>query len=226
MPILDDWPAYVQVCGDPASGGRSTPEVRRHPLESPEAEERNGLLVTSVANTALDVVLESEFAPAVATVDWALWRKNAFRVTAADIRHQLDARTLRYRRRHAETVIDFATGLSDSFGESMTRAVICQLGYPIPELQVRFSDRQGNMDVDYFWRAQRKIGEFDGAAKYMRAEYSNNLTPGQIVWQEKKREDRLRRQCDGVIRIIWSETRNPSILDVQLREFGLRPSPR
>ena len=46
------------------------------------------------------------------------------------------------------------------------------------------------------------------------------------VWREKKREDRLRRQCDGVIRIVWEETRNPRQLDLLLRESGLRPSPR
>lgn len=226
MPILDDWPADVHVCGVPAAGGRSSPGVRRQQLVSPHVEERDGLLVTSVADAALDVALQSEFAPAVATLDWALWRKNAFRVTAAEIRQRLDDRALRYHRRHAETALALATDLSDSFGESMTRAVIHQLGYPAPELQVRFSDRQGNMDVDYFWRAQRKVGEFDGAAKYMRAEYLNNLTPGEIVWREKKREDRLRKQCDGLLRIIWSEARNPRLLDTQLRDFGLRPSPR
>lgn len=182
------------------------------------------MLVTSVASTTLDVVLESDFAPAVATLDWALWRKNAFRVSAADIRRELDARNPRYRLRHAESTVEFATDLSDSFGESMTRAVIHELGYPVPELQVRFTDREGNMYVDYFWPSERKVGEFDGAAKYMRPGYSNGLAPGQIVWREKKREDRLRKQCNGVIRIIWSETRNPRLLDYQLREFGLRPT--
>lgn len=110
----------------------------------------------------------------------------------------------------------------------MTRAVFHELGYPLPELQIRFSDRHGDMFPDYFWRKERKVGEFDGAEKYLRPGYSAGLTPGEIVWREKKREDRLRRQCDGVIRIIWSETRNPRLLDAQLREFGLRParSPR
>lgn len=226
MPILDEWPSDVYVCADPASGGRSSPGVRRHPLDPAQVAERDGLLVTPVASTVLDVALASAFAPAVATLDWALWRKNAFRVTADAIRGELEARTLRYRRCHAEAAIDFASDLSDTFGESMTRAVIYELGYPVPELQVRFSDRQGNMYADYFWRSQRKVGEFDGAAKYLRREYAGGLTPGEVVWREKKREDRLRRQCDGVIRIIWAETRNPHLLDTQLREFGLQPSPR
>lgn len=123
-------------------------------------------------------------------------------------------------------MIDVGTHLSDSFGESITRAVIHQLGYPVPELQVRFSDRQGDMDTDYFWRAERRVGEFDGVAKYLRPEYVGNRTPGEVVVAEKKREDRLLRQCDGVIRIIWSEAVNPKKLDLLLRESGLRPSSR
>jgi hypothetical protein len=227
MPIRDEWPSDVHVVASPASGGRSKQGVVRHPFFSiGEVEERDGLLVTGVARTALDQVLALDFAPAVASLDWALWRRNALRVRLEDVREELVMLHPRYRRSHADAVIGFATNLSDSFGESMTRAVIHQLGYPAPELQVRFRDRKGAMDVDYFWRAERKVGEFDGQGKYLRPEFDQNLTPGQIVWREKKREDRLRRQCDGVIRIISEDTNNPRQLDLLLRESGLRPSPR
>lgn len=228
VPILGDWPDAVHLVAGKAGGGRSKPGIVRHPVadSTGRIEERDGLLVTGVARTALDLVLTSEFAPAVGSLDWALWRRNEFRVTVAEVREELRNLNPRYRQGHARAVIDFGTHLSDSFGESMTRAVIHQLGYPAPELQVRFTDRQGHMDVDYFWRAERKVGEFDGAAKYMRPEYRGALTPGEVVWREKKREDRLRRQCDGVIRIIWAETSHPRRLDELLRESGLRPSPR
>ena len=228
MPVLDDWPTDVHIVGRAASGGRSKQGIRRHPVAETvlHVEERDGLMVTGVARTALDVALCSPFAPAIATVDWALWRKNPHRVALESIQYELSVRSPRYGRRHAQAVIGFATDLSDSFGESMTRGVIHELGYPTPELQVRFTDRHGHMDVDYYWRAEDKVGEFDGAAKYLRTEFRANLTPGEVVWREKKREDRLRKQCDGVIRIIWSEMLNPRLLDVQLREFGLRPSAR
>lgn len=228
FPILGEWPDAVHLLAPPANGGRSKPGVVRHPVVEPirPIEERDGFLVTGVARTALDLVLTSEFAPAVGYLDWALWRRNELRVSSDDIREELDRLDPRYRLAHARSVIDFGTSLSDSFGESMTRASIHVLGYPAPELQVRFSDRQGNMDVDYFWRAERKVGEFDGVAKYLRPEYASGRTPGEVVVAEKKREDRLRRQCDGVIRIIWAETVNPRRLDLLLRESGLRPSPR
>jgi hypothetical protein len=228
FPILGDWPEDVHLLAEPATGGRSKPGIVRHPVSDAvtRCEERDGLLVVGVARTALDLVLASEFAPAVGSLDWALWRKNDLRVTVVDVQEELQRLNPRYRLQHAQSVIEFGTNLSDSFGESTTRAVIHVLGYPAPELQVRFADAQGNMDVDYFWRAERKVGEFDGAAKYMRAEYRGSLTPGEVVWREKKREDRLRRQCDGVIRIIWAETCHPPTLDQLLRESGLRPSPR
>lgn len=227
MPIQDDWPADVHVVAVPANGGRSKHGVVRHPFpRSGEVGERDGLLVTGVARTALDLVLALDFAPAVASLDWALWRRNTMRVRLDDVREELAMLHPRYRRSHAETVIGFATNLSDSFGESMTRAVIHQLGYPAPELQVRFRDLKGAMDVDYYWRAERKVGEFDGQGKYLRPEFGQHLTPGQIVWREKKREDRLRRQCDGVIRIISEDTSHPRQLDLLLRESGLQPSSR
>lgn len=228
FPILGDWPDAVHLVDRKTSGGRSKPGIVRHPVADSVAriEERDGLLVVGVARTALDLVLASEFAPAVGSLDWVLWRKNEVRVAIGDVEEELQRLGPRYRMGHAQSVIGFGTTLSDSFGESMTRAVIHLLGYPAPELQVRFTDAQGNMDVDYFWRAERKVGEFDGAAKYMRPEYRGSLTPGEVVWHEKRREDRLRRQCDVVIRIIWSETSHPAKLDQLLRESGLRPSPR
>lgn len=149
MPILGEWSSDVHVCCEPSAGGRSSPGVRRHPLAPTEVVEREGLLVTGLASTVLDVALATDFAPAVATLDWALWRKNDFRITADSVRAELEGRARKY---------------------------------------------------------------------------TGNLTPGEIVWREKKREDRLRRQCSGVIRIIWSEARNPRLLDRQLREFGLTPA--
>ena len=229
MPTLDGWPSQVHVLGEQATGGRSKNGVTRHPFAGTvqHIEERDNLVVTGIARTALDVAMALEFAPAVATLDWALWRRNALRVSVDEVRGELLRLDPRYRKSHADAVLGFATDLSDSFGESMTRAVIHELGYPAPELQVRFHDAKGNMDTDYFWRSDRRVGEFDGFAKYMRPQYGQkDLTPGEIVWREKKREDRLRRQCDGVIRITWEDTRNPRQLDELLRESGLRPSAR
>ncbi|MEO6943834.1 MAG: hypothetical protein ABI053_03890, partial [Lacisediminihabitans sp.] len=79
------------------------------------------------------------------------WPDVVYLVAQQAQRGRLDPR---YRSGHAQTAVDFGTSFSDSFGKSVIRAVVHQLGYPAPELQVRFTDRQGHMDVDYFWRAE------------------------------------------------------------------------
>lgn len=79
------------------------------------------------------------------------------------------------------------------------------------------------MVVDYFWRSSQIVGEFDGDSKYLRPVYDSHLSAAQIVLREKKREDRLRRLVDGVVRITMRETLDPHLLDALLREAGLTP---
>ncbi|MCW4386015.1 type IV toxin-antitoxin system AbiEi family antitoxin domain-containing protein [Salinibacterium sp. SYSU T00001] len=224
MPSLDGFPREVHVLSEPASGGRSRNGVRRHPLTGsvPPVEEREGLLVTSLARTAVDVVRLSSFAEAVGCLDWALWRRNPHRVTQEEVRRELERSGIRYGVRHSNAVLDFGTHLSDSFGESMGRAVSHELGFPTPVLQARFVDAQGEMFTDYHWPDEGVIGEFDGVGKYLRD--SGGRDPGAVVVAEKKREDRLRRMpgVTAVARIIWREVRNPRELDVLLRDTGLR----
>lgn len=183
--------------------------------------ERDGLLVTDVARTALDVALGSTFAYAVGTADWALWQWNEVRVDKDELRRELSRRAPRYGKRHAEAVIDFATSLSDSYGESVARGVMRELGFAVPELQVRFTDSQGDMVVDYFWRREGIVGEFDGKSKYLRPLFQTDLEPGERLWVEKKREDRLRRQVAGVVRIVWADLMAPSKLAAMLTDAGI-----
>lgn len=224
MPVPDEWPEQVHILVSAATGGRSRYGVIRHPgIETVgDVVRREGFLVTGVARTALDVALTLPFAQALGTVDWALWRRNPARVTKADLRRELARSAPRYRRRHAEAVIDFATDLSDSFGESMARGVMRELGFPVPELQVCFSDSQGDMFVDYYWRQENVAGEFDGKGKYLRPSFQQNLSPGERAWREKKREDRLRRQVSTVVRIITSEVMDPRRLAGLLEGAGIR----
>lgn len=222
MPVLERFPGTVHVLAPPGNGGRSKGDVQRHPGSAGQLVEIDGLLVTGLARTAVDIALGAPFQAGVGSVDWALWRRNPHRVTREALIEELERLSPRYGRRRAEAVLQFASELSDSYGESLARAGFELLGYPQPELQVRFSDRQGDMVVDYFWREQGIAGEFDGEVKYQRPEMLKGRTPGEAAWAEKKREDRLRRQCRGVARIIMAEARDLSRLDQVLRDSGLR----
>jgi len=117
--------------------------------------------------------------------------------------------------------IDFSTSLSGSIGESDARAVMYQLGYPRPQLQVRFSDAEGDIFPDFYFAEDDAAVEFDGKAKYTRDEYTKG-DPAEVVWREKKREDRLRRQVRTVVRILFEDVRSPLLLQRKLADAGIR----
>lgn len=117
-------------------------------------------------------------------------------------------------------VVRFSTSLSDSVGESEARASIHLVGFEVPELQHSWRDADGDMETDFYWRSVDKVGEFDGKVKYTRDEYTRG-DPAEVVWKEKRREDRLRRVCSGVVRLVTDEVRSPLILSRILGEAGI-----
>jgi hypothetical protein len=98
-----------------------------------------------------------------------------------------------------------------------------QLGFQIPELQVRFDCVNGRIAyVDFWWRGIRMAGEFDGKCKYLRgAIVKPGQDPGQIVFAEKRREDALRPQMNSMARWIWDEVLPPRTFLRFLTEHGV-----
>ena len=96
-------------------------------------------------------------------------------------------------------------------------------GLPAPELQSRFSDAAGLIGfVDFWWPEWDVIGEFDGLGKYLREDLRNGKTPGEIVVDEKVREDRLRAATGArVVRWGWDTARSPQRLVSVLLRAGL-----
>jgi hypothetical protein len=126
--------------------------------------------------------------------------------------------------RKASRVLDFASPLAESPGESLSRALISELGLPAPVLQHPFFDRRGRIGVvDFWWPEHNLIGEFDGRVKY-----SGGYGPGhEVLWNEKKREDRLRAVGPTVTRWTWEILASPARLLAQLIAAGLpRPAGR
>src|SRR5699024_9376352 len=102
----------------------------------------------------------------------------------------------------ARYVIERADGRAESPGESLSRARFFEWGLPRPELQVDFRDDDGHIGrVDFWWQDRGVVGEFDGRTKY-------GATAGrsaEALWQEKLREDRLRRRGVAVVRWTWRD---------------------
>jgi hypothetical protein len=58
--------------------------------------------------------------------------------------------------------------------------------------------------VDFGWPEQRVIGEFDGRMKYGR-QPDPDVTEGEAVYREKRREDELRAERLAVVRWGWED---------------------
>ncbi|MGB3259146.1 MAG: DUF559 domain-containing protein [Ornithinimicrobium sp.] len=105
-------------------------------------------------------------------------------------------------RAKAALVAALADGRSESAGESRCRWSIRAAGLPTPEMQTWIDDRDGfSARVDFLFRAERVIVEFDGLLKYQ--------SPRDLH-EEKAREDRLRRMGYEVVRIVWADLQSPA----------------
>jgi hypothetical protein len=222
MPIAGEWPRYVTVLDEWRGGGRTEPGVKRTAagFRTAEVIAVDGLPVTTLTRTTLDVARRTNFADAIGSVDWALWRKNVRAVTKEMLFDDILRLDVGLGRRHMQRVVGFGTSLSDSFGESHCRVVSHLQGFDPPELQVEFRDQQGLVVPDFFWPSVRGAAEFDGKMKYTRDQYTGG-DPAETVWREKKREDRLRRMVDGVTRILTEDVNYPERLVRLLVELGI-----
>jgi hypothetical protein len=222
MPIAGDWGNEVTLHEPWRGGGRSEPGVRRTAagFSSARVVEVGGFRATDLSRTALSVAREVGFADAVGSADWALWRNNELSVTKWDLADDLARWNPRTGHRHLDRVVSFATDLSDSFGESRARVGIHLCGFAAPELQAEFRDVEGVMRVDFYWVRVRVCCEFDGKLKYTRG-FVGAGDPSEVVWQEKKRQDRLNRCGVSVERIVSHDVSHPQLLSRILGEAGV-----
>jgi hypothetical protein len=193
-----------------------------------EVECVDGLMVTSLARTLVDVARRCDPAVAIPMLDHALSEPRVGEVGPALARLTREELALEFGRgthvgrARARASLGFADGLSASVGESLSRWNIAQLGFDPPVLQQRYVDRDGAMFVDFSWGRERVIGEFDGLGKYLREEFTQGQEVAEVVMSEKRREDRLRALGARVARWGWREVQNPYLLARILEDAGLR----
>jgi hypothetical protein len=212
------------------SGGRSNRGVlTRTSTTAYEVQHVDGVPVTGLARTLVDVARSARFSTAVAMVDHGLGRATPGdispareRLTQNELAREF-GRSTHVGRARARQVLDFADGASGSVGESLSRVEIARAGFPPPCLQPEFCDAQGLIGfTDFFWPEYRLIGEFDGLGKYLREEYLAGRTTAEVVIAEKRREDRLRALGFIVVRWEWADILSPHRLRTKLLDAGLR----
>jgi hypothetical protein len=100
---------------------------------------------------------------------------------------------------------------AESPGESRGRWLFWTAGLPAPLLQFEVRDSSGELIgiCDWGWPDHGLLGEFDGRSKYGRL-LRPGQAPGEVVFAEKRREDRLREVTGcAMIRLVWDDYSRP-----------------
>jgi hypothetical protein len=213
----------VHVTRRGAGGGRVSRGLHLHiaPLDPSDVVEIDGIAVTSVARTVIDLARSVPFTQAVVVADGALSAQAVDR-EALLVAHERSARWRGGPR--ALRVVEFADGLTESPGESRSRVAIWRAGLPRPVVQWKVRSADGRLigRVDFGWPELRTVGEFDGLVKYGRL-VPEGRTPADVVVAEKLREDDLRGEGLAVVR--WTSgdiDRFDRVVARLRRGFGMR----
>jgi predicted transcriptional regulator of viral defense system len=212
----------VHLTRRPPASGSGTRRIHLHVarLADDEVTVLNGLEVTDLTRTAVDVARTLPFEQAVVIVDAAL---ATLRTTQEQLTDCLARMGAVPGVRRAARVVAFADGRSESVGESRSRVVLKRLGLPAPDLQVKLRRADGSevARCDFGWREHRTIAEFDGRIKYGRL-LRPGSEPGDAVFEEKLREDDIRDHGLKVARWIWRELDTPLVIADRLRRAFAR----
>lgn len=149
------------------------------------------------------------------------WRSSVDRRLLVERAEGLEVK--RHRRRAVEA-IESAEPMSESPGESVTRMLLADLGFPAFTLQSRIEAGGSVYWADFECEQVGLVVEFDGLTKY-RGTWSADGISGEAaaeaVIQEKLREDAIRSTGRKVLRLTWDDLKNPYRLEGQMRRAGV-----
>ncbi|WP_245161199.1 hypothetical protein [Blastococcus sp. CT_GayMR16] len=153
---------------------------------------------TSVARTLVDCAREWSLTDSVIAVDAAM---RALKVDRAELLRAVLAGTHRVGISGAARALDLSDGRAESPLETRGRLALLFAGMPRPDLQVEIHDDAGFLGrVDAWYEEAAVAVEFDGRVKY--TDPRNGSPSGEVLWQEKRREDRLRDAGVRVVRVV------------------------
>ncbi|MGL5850810.1 MAG: hypothetical protein ACRCZD_08520 [Phycicoccus sp.] len=221
LPRIEPWPDHVDVL---VSGARPRGSrlIRIHVGDEATSALVNGVRVTGVVRTLVDLARTGSFATALCAADHALRHELCSRgqlhAAASDVRPRVRGRPA------ALLVAELADAASMSPGESLSRAQMFLHHLPRPALQVPVHDDAGTIGTcDFGWDGV--VGEFDGRRKYGIGDDLTAEETAEVLWREKRREDRLRRRV-RVARWVWADAASGPPMVRILAEQGIRPLPR
>jgi hypothetical protein len=210
LPIWNNQLGKVHITRNQSGGGKVRRYVHVHaaPLPKIDVCEVDGLRVTTLARTVLDLLRTLAMERSVPIGDAAL----RLGLTLDDLA-EVAGRCIGWRGMlPARRSMNFLEVRSESAGESYSRVILHRLGVPAPIPQYEVWHRGVLVGrADFGWEEFRTLGEFDGKEKYGRL-----LKPGQttadVVFEEKRREDALRDLGWQIVRWIWDDLYHPEEL--------------
>ena len=192
-------------------------------LSDDEVMVRGGWRVTSVARTCIDIARELDLSQGVAALDSALHHG----VTPAQLTETLIACRTWPGARRAAHAIGLADGRAANAGESWSRVVLTGVGLPPTDIQRKLFDSDGLIGVaDFVWDPPGVVGELDGRLKYRVASDAAAETAGDVVWAEKRREDRIRDLGYEVVRWVYADLYDAERLAARIRRALTRADGR
>ncbi len=177
-----------------------------HRLET-DLVEASGLPAVPVAHACAVLATASGVESGVVSMDGAL---HATACSTAELEAAIEALGERTGIGRAREALRLADGAAESPGESRTRVLLSGLGVPVRS-QVDLFDADGHIGRVDLLVGDRVVVEFDGMVKYEGAGGREALA------REKRREERLRDAGYRVVRVLWSELRQPAAVLARVR---------
>ncbi|WP_116449852.1 hypothetical protein [Blastococcus litoris] len=157
-----------------------------------------GYRTTTVARTLVDCAREWSLVDSVIAFDAAIQER---KVDRAELQRAVLAGRHRVGIAGAARALNLSDGRAESGLESRGRLAMIFAGLPRPQLQVEIYDDEGFIGRADGWYQDAAVAiEFDGQVKYTDPRYG--ALPGEVLWNEKRREDRMRDTGIRVVRVV------------------------
>lgn len=223
IPIVGAWPQEVQVMSTNRNGSARPGVVAVARRADVETDLVDGIRVTSVEFSLLQMARRALLLPALVAANAACHRPRldpgSQRTTPQRLRVEHE-RLMPYRGcRRVRAVLDRVRENADSVLETVSDVAIEELGFAPPGYQQRFVISTGEVYVDFYWEGERIVGESDGDEKYRQA--GGGTAAADRVIQEKRREDELRAQVNGLARWGWADAWRRAPLERTLLRAGV-----
>lgn len=175
----------------------------------------DGLQLTGPERTVMDLTTEFGYETGLVAADAAL-HAGASRAELHRIAELTPNNAGTPRRR---AVAADADPKAESPLETLARVLLRKIGIDDVQTQFEISVDGKAIRTDLYSSALHHVFECDGKVKYREGQMTNGrkLTPWEVVWREKSREDDIRRLGFGVSRVTW-----PDAVTTDIERVGQR----